>query len=133
MVTTTTQANPEFIKELFSTITNAFDDGMKQSAHILWDVLLSLLIKHWLYVVSFIFVVLIIATIKAMFGRWGSLGSVLYNLFYFGALFIIGLIWGPEIFIDNFFNAIYTVILYKLCYHLVGLILDKVKRHQFKI
>jgi hypothetical protein len=60
-----------------------------------------------------------------MMGRWGSLGSLLYNFFYFGTLYIIGLLWGPEIFVDDLFNAACAVVLYPACYLLVGYILER--------
>lgn len=100
------------------------DKGMKQGAHMLWDILIFFLKGHWLGFLILLFVIFISVTLKAMMGRWGGLGSFLYNLFYFGTLFIIGSIWGPEVFVNDYFNAACTVILYPICYYITGVILD---------
>lgn len=106
-------------------IPNAIEQGTKQAAEMLWSVALSLLADHWLLVMSIFFIILITATAKAMFGRWGMLGSVLYNLFYFGTLFVIGLVWGPGVFVSDNFNFACTAFLYPVCYFIVGLILKR--------
>lgn len=121
-MTTTTPYN---VEDIAHSVMIAVENSMKKSIHIWWDFLLSYLSQHWRSVILIIFAAILIATIKAMLGRWGSLGSLLYNLIYFGTLFIVGLIFGPEIFINNFFGAACSVALYPLCYKLVGLILDK--------
>jgi hypothetical protein len=62
-----------------------------------------------------------------MMGRWGGLGSFLYNFFYFGILLVIGLISGSEVFVDDYFNVACAIILYPICYVLSGMILDKMR------
>lgn len=91
----------------------------------LWGVLMGFLSVNWFWVLLVLFVLFIFVTLKAMMGRWGSLGSFLYNFFYFGTLFVIGLIWGPGIFVNDYFNAACATILYPICYVLVGVTLDK--------
>lgn len=103
----------------------AAEDGAKQAAHMLWSALLSFLAAHWLAVMFGLFIVFIVVTLKAMMGRWGSLGSFLYNFFYFGILFVVGLIWGPEVFLGNFFGAACAIILYPVCYWLSGVVMDR--------
>ena len=93
----------------------------------IWNGLLDFLSKNWKPLMTIFFLILFIATLKAMIGRWGSLGSILYNTFYFGTLLILGLIFGPQIFLDDVFKMACTIILYPVCYWLVGLILDKVR------
>lgn len=115
----------DFPKYLVTIFSDAFEKGTQQAARMLWSVLISILKEHWFAVISVLFLVLVAVTFKAMMGRWGSLGSFLYNALYFGTLFIIGLIWGPEIFVNDIFNAACTAILYPVCYLLVGYILDK--------
>lgn len=104
---------------------DAFDGGIRQATHILWSFLLSSLKEHWLILMFVLFILILMATIKAMMGRWGSLGSVVYNLLYFGALLIVGLVRGPEVFISDFFTIFTAIILYPICYMITGAILDK--------
>lgn len=97
----------------------------------LWDILLAFLLENWFWVLLALFILFIFVTLKAMMGRWGSLGSFLYNFLYFGILLIIGLIWGPEVFVDDYFNAACAVILYPICYVVTGMILDKMGVRRF--
>lgn len=124
-MTPTTTPLLEFVQNMPTLILNAFEEGVKQGAHLLWSVLISTLQQHWRFLMAVFFLIFIVATLKAMIGQWGMLGSVLYNLFYFGTLFIVGLIWGPEVFLNDYFNAACSIILYPVCYFLVGWILRK--------
>lgn len=99
--------------------------AMAYDVKIAWDFLLLILRDNWQSLLLLLFLVFFISIIKAMLGRWGTLGSLLYHFFYFGILFIIGLIWGPQVFIDDAFNLACAVILYPACYLLVGTILNK--------
>jgi hypothetical protein len=131
MTSTSTLFGPEFAKNTVNMFLNAVDEGTKQAARIFWDILKSFLIDHWLAVIVVLFIILVIAIFRAIMGRWGMLGHVLYNYLYFGVLFVIGLIWGPEVFVNNFFNVACTIIFYPVCYIVVGLILDKVGVRRF--
>ena len=113
-------------KEFGNIFNNAFSDGLIQVVSFLWSIFLSLLKAHWLVLMIVLFVAFVATILKAMTGRWGTLGSLLYNSFYFGALFVIGLIWGPEVFINDFWNVAFAVILYPISYYVVGLVLDKI-------
>jgi hypothetical protein len=104
---------------------NSIEEGMKQAAQMLWGILMVFLKEHWFAVMIGLLLIFIVVTFKAMLGRWGSLGSFLYNFFYFGTLFVIGLIWGPEVFVNDIFHAACAVLLYPICYFLVGMILEK--------
>ena len=97
---------------------------MRQVAHLLWSALLVFLSAHALWVIAFIVVIFAVAILYALLGRWGLLGSVLYNTLYFGILFIVGLIWGPDVFISDAFHAACTVVLYPICFLVTGWILD---------
>jgi len=102
-----------------------FSEVYKQLAISLWSSVLSILSEYWLFFMTVFFIILLIVSLKAMLGRWGSLGSFLYNFFYFGILFLICLILGPEIFVKNYFNTFCAIILYPVCYRLVGIILER--------
>jgi hypothetical protein len=125
MTPTSVPFGPDFSKYMIDMVLNAADEAAKEVARLLWSALLSFLAQHWLAAMGLLFLVFVFATLKAMMGRWGTLGSVLYNFIYFGILFIIGLIWGPEVFLNDFFKAACAVILYPICYLAVGIILDK--------
>jgi len=104
-----------------------FEDASLEAASILWGIFLNFLKTNWVYIAGFISVAFVAVTVKAMLGRWGSLGSFLYNFFYFGTLFVLGLIFGPGIFLNDWFNAACAIILYPACYWLVGAILVKTR------
>lgn len=131
MNATSTPLGADFPKQVVELLLNAIDEGTKQAARMLWNILTTFLSEHWLAVLLVLFVVFVAVTLKAMMGRWGSLGSFLYNFFYFGTLLVIGLIWGPEVFVDDYFNAACAVILYPICYVLSGMILDKMGVRRF--
>jgi hypothetical protein len=101
----------------------AIDDGTKQLIQLYWSVLTSFLTEYRIAVTVVIFLTVVFATLKDMTERWGMWGCVLYNTIYFGALLKIGLMWGPDIFVSNFFNAVCTVVPYLVCYLVIGIIL----------
>ena len=113
-----------FPPDLIQKLQNAIDEGMAQAARFYWNLFIKLLTAHWFAAMAAIFVGFIFALMKAMFGRWGTLGSLLYNFFYFGTLFIIGLIWGPEIFVSDYFHTACAVILYPICFWMSGWAMD---------
>lgn len=125
MSPTSVPFGPDFPKQLVDLVLSAADQIAKEVAHMLWSALLSFLAQHWLGAMGLLFFAFIIATVKAMMGRWGTLGSLLYNFIYFGILFVIGLIWGPEVFLNDIFKAACAMILYPVCYVAVGLILNR--------
>lgn len=122
---TTTPFGPDFVKELIPWLLKTFGEATAHAYRIIWDAFITLLWQHWIITVCVLILVLVAATVRAVTtGRWGWLGSVLYNYFYFGTLFVVGLIWGPEIFANDYFE-IALVILYIVCFSLVGIILTK--------
>ena len=125
MLATSTPLGPDFPKQMVHLFLDAIEKGTLMAYRMLWDALLAFLSAHVIAVMVVLFLALIFTFLKAMIGRWGSFGSLLYNIFYFGTLFIIGLIWGPEVFANDIFNAACAVILYPICYLVVGMILDK--------
>ncbi|MFA6603328.1 MAG: hypothetical protein WCT10_00635 [Patescibacteria group bacterium] len=76
------------------------------------------------FVIGGLVLILVVALIKAAMGRWGTLGSLLYHLFYFGILGIILWIKGPGLLFSAYFDLIIAV-LYPLCYWLTGLVLQE--------
>lgn len=125
MNSTSTAIGTDFTKKMIDALFNAIDEGTKQAYRMLWNALISFLADHWISVLVLLAVILVIAIVKAVLGRWGMLGSVLYNYLYFGILFVIGLIWGSDVFASNWLTIAGTVILYPACYLTVRIILDK--------
>ncbi len=61
-----------------------------------------------------------------MLGRWGSLGSILYNVIFAAILGLIVLIWGLEILFNTYFELI-AAFIYLISYQLTGLIIKRFK------
>lgn len=125
MTASSTPLGVDFPKQIVEMFANVLGEETRQVARVLWGMLTNFLSTHWLAVLLVLFVVFVAVTLKAMMGRWGSLGSFLYNFIYFGVLLIVGLIWGPEVFVGDYFKVACAVVLYPICYWVVGLILDK--------
>jgi hypothetical protein len=123
MSTTTPQFGPDFVKELVPWMLERMRDG-KGFPYVL-DIGMTYLLEHWVAVISFLFAVLVYAIIRALMGHWWILGSVLYKLLLlYCTLFLIGLIFGPEIFANDYFKIVLFLV-YITCYILVGKILKK--------
>lgn len=61
--------------------------------------------------------------LKLIFGR---VGSAIYDVFYFGILFLIITIFGIGILLSPAFDIIYAL-LYPISYFLTGRVLNKIK------
>ena len=128
MSTTTQVLN---IQNMFDGILVGFESGMRQMSHVLWDTLLQFLSDHWVAVGGSLLLAFVFVTIKAVLGKWASFGSFSYHLLYFGILFIAGLMGGPEIFVSDFYHLFTTIILYPICYLLVGVVLERTGLKRF--
>ena len=114
-----------FLEEMIKGLPGMFEKASKEATILIWSVIKSLLIEWWLLILVILFIFLIIAITKSLFGKWGMLGSLLYNVIYFGILLLVVLIWGPEVFVNDYFSLATAVILYPIIYLVVGLILAK--------
>jgi hypothetical protein len=102
------------------------DESYKQAYKLIWtSTIKPFLAEHWFALLFILLVLFVINFTKAMLGRWGSLGSLIYNVLYFGVLLATVAIWGTDIFVSDFFNFACAVILYPVCYFITGWILDK--------
>ena len=120
MTATSTLLGTDFPRQVVELLLNAIDEGTKQTARMLWSILISFLLEHWIAVLVVLFAIFIFALVRAFAtGRWAMLGSITYNYLYFGILFIIGLIFGPELFANDYFKIV-LVILYVTCFILTG-------------
>lgn len=124
-MSTITPIDSDFIKQALQAFLDAVEKGTLQAYRMYWDIFMSMLAEHWPLILLLLFVLFTAATVKALAGRWGALGSLLYNTFYFGTLFVIGLIWGPEVYAGDLFKATCTVLLYPICFYASGWVLKK--------
>ncbi len=89
------------------------------------------LAQHWIAILVGLLAIFVVALVRAFVtGRWAMLGSVVYNYLYFGTLFLIGSIWGPELFANDYFKIV-LVILYVVCFILTGKFLSKIGVRRF--
>ncbi len=124
MGTTTQILTPATVSNLFVTALDSLEKGRAKAYGRLWhEVLIPLLTQYWILILTVLVGVLIAAfLVKILTGRWAWLGSVLYNYLFWGTLFLIGLIWGPETYAKGFIDVL-MVILYIVCFKTVGMLL----------
>jgi len=116
----------DFPKQLVEMFFNALDEGTRQAYRMIWSGITQFLNEHWGWLVFMLIAIFIFSVLNYFAtGRWAMLGSVLYNYFYFGTLFVITLIFGPEVFANDWFKIV-LFILYVTCFILVGKILNKI-------
>jgi hypothetical protein len=105
---------------------NALSEVPKLYARFAWNIIQSILIEWWPWIIGFLFIAFIIAVTRALMGRWGALAGLIYNSLYFGVFLIIVIIVGSEIFITNGFSMFTALILYPILYLITGFIIDKI-------
>lgn len=103
---------------------NLIGQAQAQAYQIMWNATIPVLLQNWVEIAVFLFLLLLYATILAVTTRrWKTLGRVLYSYFHLGILFVIGLIWGPQIYANVSFELINFVI-YAFSFTVVGIIID---------
>lgn len=73
----------------------------------------------WKYILLYIFIV---GLEKILTGR---IGSLFYNIFYFGILFLIVKVYGLEIFFSDAFDIVY-VLLHPIVFFSTGRVMEKI-------
>jgi len=117
---TTSPLGVDFPQQLL----DAFNEATKQACQILWEAIKQAMMEHWLLLLAGLAFLLVIAVIKyCLTGLWGMLASVVYNYLYFGTLFVVISIFGPEIFASDYCK-IFLTILYMVCFTLVGIFVN---------
>ena len=125
MGSTTPPFGPEFVKELIPWFFNMIDESTKQAYRMIWSYLVEYLKVHWGFVIIALVSVLLFAIAEYFItGRWKTLGRVLYSYIYWGIVFVITLMFGPEVFANDWFKIV-LVLVYGLSFWLVGKILKK--------
>ncbi len=73
----------------------------------LWSIIHPIIIENWRFIFIVLFILLNFAMLKFLLTqRWGTLGSLLYNTFYFGIIYLIINTFGPEIILEDYFKTI---------------------------
>lgn len=113
------------ITNMIPQILQTWGDALANAYRFYWDLGMKLMEGHWLQASSLLFVVFIFILLLALIsGRWGTLGSFFYNFFYWGTLLLIGFIFGPETFANDYFKIV-LLILWPVCYYASGFFLGK--------
>lgn len=120
----TPSSSIDFTKGIILETAKAFNNAELHDVRLFWLILLSMLKAHWIAIVITLVILFVVSILLALMGRWRMFGSLLYNFLYFGTLLLVGLIFGPDIFSNNYFD-IFTFMLYITCFILVGISLNK--------
>jgi len=110
---------PDFFQKLLDQTMISAADLTKQFAEAVW----SSLKPYWSYFAIGLFVLLFISTIRAILGKWGALGGLLYRIIFWVLVGVSVLIWGWKILFNPLFDLLSLA-----SYLLVGLILRKFRR-----
>lgn len=111
MGSTTQPLGPEFAQQIVTMMLNAVQEATVRAYLILWNILINFLKAHWVGVGEILLSLLGVALLVFVItGRWAMLGSVLNRYFFFGTLFIIGLIFGPAVYASNYFEVVLAVV-----------------------
>ncbi|OGZ69166.1 MAG: hypothetical protein A3C50_02020 [Candidatus Staskawiczbacteria bacterium RIFCSPHIGHO2_02_FULL_43_16] len=131
MSSTSTPLGPDFVKDLIPWMLQQFGEATAKAFRMIWDIGIGYLAQHWIAVLIGLFVIFVVALVRAFVtGRWAMLGSVVYNYLYFGTLFIIGSVFGPEVFANDYFKIV-LAILYIACFILTGRFLTRIGVRRF--
>ena len=109
---------------LSQSIEEGFELGQTIFYTAIWGVITDFLADHLIITLVVLGALFIMATIRALSGRWDMLGKFLYWFLFFGTLFVIAAIFGPEIFAGTY-AKIAVAILGIGTYLTVGRILDR--------
>ncbi len=123
---TSTSTPVEMVTEMISGIPAMYDRALEGAYRQLWEAGMSILVAYPFQILGILIgLLLFVILLYILTGRWGPLGSLLYHYLYFGILFLVGLINGPEAFLSKYFELACAIILYPLCYLAVRVILTK--------
>lgn len=111
MGTTTQPLGADFPAQMVTMFLNTLQEATVKAYLMLWGILITFLKEHWLGVGEILLSLLGVALLVFLLtGRWAMLGSVLNRYFFFGILFIIGLIFGPEVFANDYFEIVWAIV-----------------------
>lgn len=120
-------SQPLISTEEYRKMFQRFDEGIKLLIPGVEKAINEIWIYGWKYILLYVF---IFAAEKILTGR---IGSLLYNIFYFGILLLIIKFYGIGIIFNDWFEVIYAL-LHPITYFLTGRVLDRIwPRSRFKI
>lgn len=123
-MTSTSTLLSDLPQQVIALLMNAVDEGTKKAYHMMWDILINFLTQHWLLVIGALTFFLLLAVVEYFStGRWAMIGRVLYSYIYYGILFLTGLIFGPEIFANDWIDLLLFLV-YVVSFIWVGMILN---------
>jgi hypothetical protein len=123
MSSTTSIVGPQFAAEMVRWMFATIDEATKTAYRMIWDAAMQVFLAHWGIIIAGLIVLLLISFLSAMTTRrWAWFASLLYHYLYFGVLGLIGLIWGPEIYANDYFRIV-CVVAYIACFSAVGWVL----------
>jgi hypothetical protein len=129
--TSTPVFGPDFVKDLILSMHEKISEATAQGYRMVWDAGVQVVLHNLGWVLLGLFVILALSAFEAFTtGRWGWFGSVLYHYLFGGVMIVIGFIFGPEIFANDYFKIV-AVITYVVCFWLVGRILKKTGLRRF--
>jgi hypothetical protein len=89
-MSSTSPLGPDFIKQTIDLLTSGIAQATAHWYRVFWDIFIAFLFQHWFATFIVLVAVFLYALARYLItGRWAVLGSVLYNYFYFGILFLI--------------------------------------------
>lgn len=108
--------------DIYKTLTQAFDAGNHEAALMLSSIAKTAWSSHWPYIL-----IIIVLVLLAKFLERG-VGSVIYNILYFGALGLVVAVMGFDIIFNIYFEII-AALVYVFSFRITGVILREL-RHQ---
>lgn len=127
MPTTTpaTILGPDFVSDVVKGMLKTIAEATAHGYRIVWDAAWESILAHIWLTLGFLAFILLASALQAFAtGSWGWFGSVLYHYFYIGFIILIGFVWGPEVFANDYID-LGLFLLYVLCFWMVGKILKK--------
>lgn len=107
-------------KQMVQTLFDSVEKGTIWAYRIIFDSIRQFIIINWKGFVIFLIVILLIAVLDYLLtGKWRTLGRVLYSYIYWGIVAIIALLFGPEIFANDWIDILLFIV-YAISFFFVG-------------
>lgn len=118
----------DFPKGIALRFLNTMEEATKDAYRQIWNMAQEVISNHFWTIVMILGVIFLLALLNFIITRrWGWLGSVIYNYLYFGLLYIYTLIFGPDIFANDWIKVILFLV-YIICYTITGILLRRIRR-----
>jgi len=122
----------DFSNHIVGMFKNALEQGTLRAYRIIWEAVRNFIFQNWAIILVVVFTLFSIAIGKFLiFGRWGMLGSLLYRVVYLVGLFVVTLVFGPDIF-TSIWIKLALMIFGVVCFEMVGYFLRKFGVHTYR-